>query len=272
MQYLTNISIYMSGLLLPLWAAGLYRIFRRLDGVDYSFLGVLFLVTLVLLFVLHASGRMIGEVFMPLLAAGAVCVEEALARLRWETAGKVAATAYVAVVAIVVIPLVVPILPVDLFPAYAATFKFLTPPLYEFNGIASTTSPVIIGRLGWDEVVRNVAAVYNELPPEERAVAGIYSDSYGPAGVIDELGPQYGLPHAVSGDLTYYLWGPGYSWDVMIIVTGRGRSNYLSVLFDDCERKGTAYYEMVGASGTINVCRKPKVSADAIWSSMKSYR
>jgi len=33
-QYLTNILIYVSPLLLPLWLIGLYRIFRRLDGVN----------------------------------------------------------------------------------------------------------------------------------------------------------------------------------------------------------------------------------------------
>jgi hypothetical protein len=271
-QYLTNILIYVSGLLLPLWAAGLYRIFRRLDGVNYSFLGVLFLVTLILLFVLHASGRMIGELFMPLLAAGAVFVEEKLAGLRWETAGKVAATAYLVVVGILIIPLALPILSVDLFPVYANTFKFLEPPLMEFNGSGSSTSPLIPGRLGWDELVRDVAGVYTELPAEDRASAGIYADSYPPAGAIDELGPQYGLPHAVSGSLTYYLWGPGYSWDVMIIVTSR--TNHMAVFFDECELKKAVQYEYDAPFGHlfIHVCRKPKVSADAIWSSMKSYR
>ncbi len=275
-QYATNILIYMNGLLLPLWAAGLYRIFRRLDGVNYRFLGVLFLVTLVPLFVLHATGRLAGGVFMPLLPAGAVFVEELLAALgqRWGTAGKVArvaATGYVVVVGILVIPLTLPILPVDLFQEYATAVKFLEPPLVEFVGSAPTTSPLIYGRLGWDELVQAVARVYDGLPAEDRAIVGIYADSYPLAGAVDELGRQYGLPHAVSGSLTYYLWGPGYSWDVMIIIAGR--TNPMSVFFDECEPMGTVQYDiMVIGRPTIYVCRKPKVSADAIWSGAKIYR
>ena len=270
-QYLTNISIYMSALLLPLWAAGLYRIFRRLDGVNYSFLGVLFLVTLALLFALHASGRMIGETFMPLLAAGAVFAEETLSGLRWGTVGKAITVAYVLAAGVVVIPLALPILPVDAFPSYASTFKFLTPPLMEFNGSASTTM-LLDGRRGWDDLVQAVANVYQALPAEDRAVAGIYGDSYAVAGAVDELGPRYGLPHAVSGMLTYYLWGPGYSWNVMIIIAGR--TNPMSVFFNSCEKQADIAQDYGPAIGhpTIYVCRQPIVPAEKIWSSMKIYR
>jgi 4-amino-4-deoxy-L-arabinose transferase-like glycosyltransferase len=271
-QYATNLQVYMNGWLLPLWAAGLYRIFRPFKGVSYRFLGVLFLGTLALLFGLHASGRMVGAVFMPLLAAGAVFVEELLAGWRWETAGKVVATMYLTAVTIIVIPLALPILPVDVFKAYAATptFKFLEPPLVEFVGNVATSSPLMSSRLGWDDMVQEVAGVYHELPAEERAIAGIYSNSYATAGAIDELGPQYGLPHAVSGSLNYYLWGPGYSWDVMIILAGR--TNPISVFFDQCEPKGTLESQGDGSISNIWVCRTPKVSADDIWGSLKSYR
>jgi 4-amino-4-deoxy-L-arabinose transferase-like glycosyltransferase len=85
-QYLTNILVYMNPFFLPLWIAGLYRLFRRLNGVNYGFLGVLFLVTLVLEFSLHATVRMLIELFIPLIAAGAVFVEEKLAGIRWEKA------------------------------------------------------------------------------------------------------------------------------------------------------------------------------------------
>ena len=84
-QYFTNILIYMSPFLMPLYAAGLYRIFRRMGGVNYGFLGLLFLVTLVLMYVLLTPARMLVELFIPLLAAGAVFVEEKLAGLRWES-------------------------------------------------------------------------------------------------------------------------------------------------------------------------------------------
>ena len=271
LQYLTNLLLYMGPFLLPLWIVGLYRIFRRLDGVNYVFLGLLFLFTLALMFALLAPARMLVELFMPLLSAGAVFVEERLAEIRWEKALKAVAVAYLVVVGILTVPLSLPILPPELMPVYAGAFKQLYQPIREFNA-AWYYPPFLSGRLGWDQLVREVAGVYDGLPARERAVAGIYTDWYMPAGAIDLLGPAYGLPHAVSGFLTYYLWGPGYSWDVMIIVTSR--SNNMSVFFNECELKDVVQYEYDPPVGQpyIYVCRKPRVSADAIWPSVKTYR
>ena len=109
-QYLINILVYMNPLLLPLWIVGLYRIFRRLDGVNYGFLGLLFLVTLALMFILHASARMLAELFIPLLAAGAVFMEELSAGLRWEKGMKAAAATYLLVVGRFIVPFSLPIL------------------------------------------------------------------------------------------------------------------------------------------------------------------
>jgi hypothetical protein len=271
-QYLTNILIYISPFLIPLWTAGLYRIFRRLDGENYSFLGLLFLMTLVLLFVLHASVRMLAELFMPILAGGAVFLEEILDKVRWERGMKATASASLLVLGLFTVPLTLPILPVDTLPAFVEPFKPFYQPLREFNGGSTYFPPTLAMRIGWDKLVQEVAGVYVALPAEDRVTAGIYADSYMSAGAIDLLGPQYGLPHAVSGSLTYYLWGPGYSWNVMVIITHK--SNNMAVFFDKCELKATVKDEFDGPIDHPNifVCKNPKVSADAIWTSAKSYR
>ncbi|MCL4271314.1 MAG: glycosyltransferase family 39 protein [Anaerolineales bacterium] len=272
LEYLTNLFMYMGVLLLPLWILGLYRIWRRLNGVDYSFLGVLFVNTFVLMFVLHTSTRMLAELFVPLLAASAVFMEEMFMGLRWERWMKAGAVAYLVAVGVVVIPLSLPILPMDATAKFADTFKPLYRPVKEFNGVTFVHSPLLSGRLGWEELVREVGGVYDALPEAERTVAGIYTDWYMSAGAIDQLGPQYGLPHAVSGSLTYYLWGPGYSWDVMIIVSEH--PNTVALFFDECELKGTVQHQYDPPVGrpTILVCRSPKVSPDVFWPNMKSYR
>jgi hypothetical protein len=272
-QYLINILVYMNPFLLPLWIMGLYRIFRRMDGVNYGFLGFMFLVTLALMFVLHASARMLAELFVPLLAAGTVFVEELFGSLRWEKWMKAAAATYILVVGIYTVPASLPILTPPQQKAFTQTFMPYPLTVKEFNGMNfSTISPVLMGRLGWEELVRDVAVVYEDLPVKDRAVTGVYADGYMPAGAIDQLGPRYGLPHAVSGHLTYYLWGPGYSWEVMILITGR--TNNMAVFFDECQLKTVSKRgeDAMGGDLYIHVCRKPKVSPDVIWSSMESYR
>jgi hypothetical protein len=272
-QYLTNILMYMNLFFLPLWLAGLYRIFRRLNGVDYTFLGAFFLVTLLIEFLLHASVRLLAALFIPFIAAGSIFVEEILAGLRWENGWKTAITLYLLVTGIYILPASLPILPLERFPSfYGDTGKFLYQSVKEFNGAPSYYPLLLSGRIGWDQLTEEVAGVYDALPAQDRAVAGIYADFWMDAGAIDRLGPEYGLPHAVSGSLTYYLWGPGYSWDVMIILTTK--TNPLAVFFDECELQATAQrgFDLSSGPVAIYVCREPKVSAEKIWSSMKSYR
>ncbi len=271
-QYLINILVYMNPFLLPLWLLGLYRIFRPMDGVNYGFLGLLFWVTLALMFFLHASARMLAALFLPLLASGAVFVEELLSGLHREKWLKAAAALYLLVVGIYIIPVSLPVLTPEQLKTYTQNFMFSPLIVKEFNGMNFSTSPVLAGRLGWDELTRDVAAVYESLSAQDRAVAGIYADGYMPAGAIDQLGPQYGLPQAVSGHLTYYLWGPRYSWDVMIILTNK--TNNMAVFFEACQPRPVRPRrdDTLGGDLYIYVCRKPKVPADKIWLSMKSYR
>jgi 4-amino-4-deoxy-L-arabinose transferase-like glycosyltransferase len=270
-QFITNILIYLSPLLLPIWLIGIYRIFRPLNGVHYGFLGLLFLVTMVLMFALHATPRLIIELFIPLLAAGAVCSEEITTGLRRGNWIKAAAAVYLLAAGAINISFSLPVIPMDLLPAVIRPFQYLYQPLREFN-YGSNNPPIFLsGRVGWEDLVREVAGVYNSLPPEDRSVAGIYADFYVTAGAVDQFGPQYKLPHAVSGSLTYYLWGPGYSWDVMIIITDR--TNKMAVFFEKCEQKAVTQREYVGSTRFyIFVCRKPKVPPDAIWSSVKYFQ
>lgn len=273
LQYLTNVFVSMNVFLLPLWICGLYRIFRRFNGINYGFLGIMFLFTLVLMFMLHAVPRMLAELFIPLIAAGAVFIEEKLTGIRWKKGIRTLTIVYLLAAGNLVIPASLPILPASQLSAITKLSKPWFPPLKEFVGRSSNSTELLAGRLGWDEVGRVVADVYNELPAEDRKVAGIYADSYPFAGAVDLYGFQYGLPHAVSGHLTYYLWGPGYSWDVMIIVTGR--TNNMSIFFDECEHKATVQDENDAALfgyPNIFVCREPKVSPEEIWSSVKIYR
>jgi hypothetical protein len=61
--------------------------------------------------------------------------------------------------------------------------------------------------------------------------------------------------------LTYYLWGPGYSWDVMLIVTTR--TNQLGVFFDECTQKAATGKDYEAPRGRLYIfeCKNPKIPA-----------
>ncbi|HEX3047098.1 MAG TPA: glycosyltransferase, partial [Bacillota bacterium] len=73
---------------------------------------------------------------------------------------------------------------------------------------------------GWQEMTRKVAQVYYSLPVADRAKACIVTSNYGEAGAIEYYGEKYHLPMPpVSGNLQYYIWGPGrFSGEVVILV------------------------------------------------------
>jgi hypothetical protein len=275
-EYALDISYAMNLVLLPIYSVGLWRIFRRFRETNFGFLGVMFLVTLVLLFLLHAKVWMLAELFIPIIAAGAVGVEELSAGRNW---GKILKTSLLAAMlagGILVTPFTLPILPLESLSAYVNKFNYFYNQTEEFNNNYSEY-PINLGlRIGWEELVGKVAEVYNELPPEDRKVAGIYANWYGPASAIDYFGPQYDLPHAVSGHLTYYLWGPGYSWDVMILLTNNispVNTTTMSLIFSVCELKGRMFnpYTIPINQLNIYVCRKPLLSPEEIWKRMEFY-
>jgi 4-amino-4-deoxy-L-arabinose transferase-like glycosyltransferase len=274
-QYLTNVLMFMNPLLLPLWFIGLYRLFRRFQGVSYGFLGILFLATLTVGFLAHAPTRMMVELFIPLVAAGAVFLEEKLSGAGWRKAAKAVVSTYALAAGLSIVPVVLPVLPVQFAAKYTSRAKPLLEKVRESNWNTEEYSIALTGRLGWDKMVQTVADVYNGLPPEERAVAGIYAEWYSGAGAIDVLGSYYGLPRAVSGHLTNYLWGPGdYSWDVMIVVTGSA-GNKMAAFFEECKLEArvpsTSNPHMAG-NDHIYICRKPKIPPAEIWIHVKNYR
>jgi hypothetical protein len=63
-------------------------------------------------------------------------------------------------------------------------------------------------QFGWEEMTAMTAQAWSRIPAEERSDCGIFAQDYGQAGAIDFFGRRYGLPPALSGHQTYFLWGP----------------------------------------------------------------
>ena len=93
-------------------------------------------------------------------------------------------------------------------------------------------------RLGWRELAEAVAAVHRALPTEDQQRACVFGQNYGQAGAIDYYGPRLGLPPALSGHNSYWLWGPGRcSGDVVIVIDGD--RDELETQFEKAEHAAT---------------------------------
>jgi uncharacterized membrane protein len=262
----------MNPVLLPLYTIGIWRMARHFKEDRLLFPGLLFLATLLMFIFIHAKVLFLAALFIPLIAAGSVEIEELAERKNWSFILKPVFVSVLIAGGVLVAPQALPILPVEDLSQYIDNFGFMYVPPKDYN-INYSKYPINLSlRIGWEEIVRQVAHVYDQLPKEDQKVTGIYAYWYAPASAVDYFGPRYGLPQAVSGHLEYYLWGPRYSWDVMIILI-HGQ-NLLSPFFSECELKGSVNNEYTIELNQLDiyVCRKPIIPPDKIWPQLKTFQ
>jgi hypothetical protein len=205
--------IDMHPILLPVWLAGLIWFLRERR---WRVLGLTFVVFFVLMEVAHAKNYYVFPIYPMLFAGGAVVIERALDhiferrlanRSGWvRTASRAAIVAVIVLAALPAVPMATWILPPERLLAYQNALGF-KPSKAEVHHESLLPQP-IADQFGWPEMAREVAAIYNSLPPEDRAQTGIWASNYGEAGAINEFGPQYGLPQAYSRHQNHWYWGP----------------------------------------------------------------
>ena len=197
--------IDMHPILLPVWLSGLVWFLR---DRRWRVLGLTFVVFFVLMEVAHGKNYYVFPIYPVLFAGGAVVIEQWLGT----RAALVRTTTRAAVVAIIVlaalpaIPLVTWMLPPERLLAYQNAIGF-KPAKAEVHHDSLLPQP-IADQFGWPEMVREVAGIYNSLPPEDRSQTGIWAGNYGEAGAVNLFGPQYGLPRAYSRHQNHWYWGP----------------------------------------------------------------
>ena len=268
-QYLTNVLVYMSWFLLPFWLGGLYRLFRPLKGRNYFFFGVLFLVSLGIQYSLHSTARMILELFIPPLAAGSVWIEEITENRSWTKWARAPIVVYLLAAGLINASFSLPLLPIEKVSEITRPYKTLYESLREFNGSNNSPPIFLAGRVGWEDLAHEVSEVYHAIPEEKRQETGIFAENYAAAGAVDQYAEKYALPNAVSGMLTYYLWGPGENWEPMIVLTAQ--SNSASYFFNDCELKSSVPVLVLGTKPvSIYLCEGLKTPKEEIWKSAKS--
>jgi 4-amino-4-deoxy-L-arabinose transferase-like glycosyltransferase len=63
-------------------------------------------------------------------------------------------------------------------------------------------------QVGWPELTATVAGVWRQIPDGRRATSVIFTSNYGQAGAISHYGSHLGLPTPYSGHMSYADWGP----------------------------------------------------------------
>jgi hypothetical protein len=209
----------------PIWLAGLFGLLFSNRLKPYRMLGWCYVVCYAIFFVLHGKSYYSAPIYPMLLAAGAIVIEGALdrpetgrPRLQW-------LKPTIAVILLAdgahLVPITVPVLSPEHFLAYTKTLPFKLP-VTEHSHARAPLPQWYSDQFGWKEIADETEVAWNRIPAGERSDCGIFAQDYGQAGAIDFFGRKQGLPGAMSGDRTYWLWGPhGYSGNCMIVLDDR---------------------------------------------------
>lgn len=259
-------------ILAPMWIIGVFAFLFSARLKPYRCLGWCYLAAFAVFVILHGKNYYLGPIYPVYLAAGAIVVESNIARSRqvWlEPALIVLILAGGAWLA----PVVMPALPVDQFISYMEKLPFKVP-RSEHSHMRAILPQHFADQFGWEEMVAKVNEAYSKLSPEERPGCGIFAQDYGQAGAIDFFGRRYGLPPALSGHQTYFLWGPrGYSGNCMIVLDDSREA--LEGLFEHVEYVGKSADNPYALEREIPVfiCRGAKFgSLAALWPRVKKWR
>ena len=240
------------------WLAGLRFLWRsgrplwRALVWAYGLLFVLFAVTT------GAKIYYLAGAYPYLLAAGFVAVDGWLAARPGRVRNLLLATALTTAAAL---PLVLPVLP-------AADV-----------GWTYQVDPINGDSIGWPQLVQAVQKAWLSLPPAQRAHAVIFTDNYGEAGAINELGRTDGLPTAVSGHNAEWWWGPGNPRATTVVVVAPGNApgygDFLSRFFTSVQPVATlsnpAGIRNQEWGGHIYLCTGPVSPWAQLWPLLRHY-
>ena len=256
------------------WITGVIALLAARRFKPYRFLGWAYLVSFAVFIILKGKSYYLAPIYPVYLAAGCVVIDDAIDRIRQGWLKPLLVVLSVAGGAVFA-PLVVPILPIEQFIPYMQRLPINTPRA-EHSHMRAVLPQHYADQFGWDEIVAEVVVAWNQIPLEERRNkdCGIFAQDYGQAGAIDFLGPKYGLPPALSGHQSWWLWGPrGYSGNCLIVLDDSRES--LEKLFEHVDFVGASRDNPYALERQIPVfiCRGAKFGTLAqAWPSLKKWR
>jgi len=226
------------------WIPGLYTLLFGALAKRWRWLGLTYLLFITGMMLLHAKDYYCTPIYPILFAAGGIAWENRFARTRAVGQNRTFAfpvlESALLLSGLLILPMAIPVLRPETWLTYTKAMH-----LYGKSGNTETfaSGPLpqfFADRFGWQEEVNLVLAAYRSLPPSDRQRVCIFTSNYGEAGAIDFLGPpaQPGLPPALSGQNTYWLWGTHGCDPNLVIAVIRDTPEQLLTKYQDVDLVG----------------------------------
>jgi hypothetical protein len=272
LEYLGQQVISVNPLALPLWLGGLYVLLFTRAGKSYRAFGWAYILLFIFFMVQHAKFYWLSPAYPMLFAAGAYGLERWVQqRPRWKWLQSTQLWAII-ISGLLLAPFAIPILPTETLLRLGAMVGGINEVKTE-NLQSSALPQNYADRFGWPEMVHAVKQAYDTLTPQEQAEACVFTSNYGEAGAVDYYGPALGLPKAISGHNSYFIWGPQGCTGKVILTIGIPLSG-LAPSFKSVKFAGQVKctYCMPYENGApIYIARGLNAPLQEIWPQVKSY-
>jgi len=278
LAYVTSFPEYLWSQLLPnnifsfpVWITGLGLLLFSHKWKPYRLFGFMYIFLFFLFFFIGAKFYFLIPMYSILLAVGSIKIEEFFEnrdsqKTRTEIARIVLPVSYV-LLSIPFLPMIVPILPVEQLVKYTAVLG-VDAGVQTENHQLNQLPQHIADRFGWEEMVDQVAEVYDSVRSDQNSDVGLLTENWGQASALHLFGRKYDLPEPVSLHGWYYF---------ETLRTHEIVDNYISIglsqdglktTFEDVIPCGifTHPYCMPHENNKpIYLCRKPKFDLKQYW-------
>ncbi|SNR34556.1 ArnT family glycosyltransferase [Lutibacter flavus] len=227
----------------------------------YRTIGIASLVIFCTLWLLNSKAYYVFAIYPVLFAGGAVKLEFLFSK---KPMFIYAITLIVLLPSIFFIPESTPILPIEKYVKYAQ--------LEEKNERVALKGDYA-DMFGWQEQVKLVDSVYQQLSPKEKNNCVLWAENYGEAGALKILGKKYNLPNPISRHGSFWSWGYGNKDAIVWISLGNEKPS-VEYVFEEVELvKIITHKYAIGEENGIPlyICRKPKIDIEKWWKDYEAH-
>jgi hypothetical protein len=253
--------LYFHPLAALVWGSGLVFAFTSSGRASRPF-ALLFITMFAFLFVMGGKPYYLASAYPAVLAAGGIGLEHWLARRvkTWR-----AFVASLALTGFSLGLLTLPVLPMrTVDAAIGSVLGWAVPPMALTHDLH--------GMHGWEEHAATIDRVYRSLPEGERDEASVVAGTYSQASALNVL-RQNAVPRAVSGNMTYYLWGPDAQRGDVLIVYGVPRE-LIERHYRKCTESARIEAPLARPWDTdlpVYVCREPFGTMATLWPDLRQF-
>ncbi len=183
------------------WTIGFVTFLVYRKEKKYRFLPMAFLITVVILLLLHGKSYYTLGFYSILFALGGVAIEK-----YYKPGWLLTYLIFMVVTLLPLLPFSLPILGMERMAAYSK-------PVAQFTNRWEDGKVYILPQdyadmTGWKELGELVGKTWSELPDSVKSSCFIFAQNYGEAGAVNFYGAKYACPQPISFNDEFLLWAP----------------------------------------------------------------